>query len=164
MGKAENDPLGVLDTPGDLSPVISLPPQGIKEHRNEARYRAPWRAAIAIQGQDFIYGRIRDISLHGTAILNGFNLNPGTSVTLNIHVPTLATPCAPKVLVIYGTTSYSIHDADHLCFRIGITFVKFELDTDRVYLEERLTNHHIKMPDYVCQRSSDAPISRFSSG
>lgn len=164
MGKAENDPLGVLGAPSDIVPVVSLPPQGVKEHRNETRYKASWRAAIAVEGHSFIYGRIRDISLHGTAILNELNINPGTRVTINVHIPALATPCAPKVLVVHGTTSYSVHDADHLCFRIGITFVKFEPATDRVYLEERLINHHIKTPDYVCHRGSDAPISRFSAG
>lgn len=164
MGKAENDPLGLFGDVGDLTPVVALPPQGVKEHRNEARYKASWRTAIAIEGHDYIYGRIRDISLHGTAILNGLNIKPGASVTLNIHIPTLTTPCAPKVLVVHGATSYTVHDAEHLCFRTGITFIKFESAIDCAYLEERLTNHHPKVPDYVCRRGSDASISRFSSG
>lgn len=164
MGKSENDPLGVLDTPGDIVPVVSFPPKGVKEHRNEVRYLASWRVAVAIKGQDFYYGRVKDISLHGTAVLNGLDIKPGTSVTLNIHIPTLATPCKPKTLIVHGITTYSVHDANHLCFRVGVTFVKFEPDADCAYLEERLTNHHTKVPDYVCQRGSDASISRFSSG
>ena len=164
MGKAENDPLGVLGTPGDIAPVVSLPPQGVKEQRNETRYMASWRIAVAIEGQDFNYGRIKDVSLHGTAILNGLNLKPGTRVTLNIHIPTLSTPCKPKTLIVHGVASYAVHDVEHLCFRVGITFVKFEPAADRAYLEERLTNHHTKVPDYVCQRNTDRPISRFSSG
>lgn len=164
MSNAENDPFGVLGTSGDVTPVVALPPQGIKEHRNETRYKASWRAAIAIKGQDFHYGRVKDISLHGTAILNELSINPGASVTLNIYIPTLTAPCAPKVLALRGTVSYSIHDADHLCFRTGITFVMFEPAADRVYLEDRLTNHHIKVPDPVCQRGAAAPISRYSSG
>lgn len=163
MGKAENDPLGVLGASGDVSPVFSLPPQGVKEHRNETRYMASWRIAISVEGQDFHYGRVKDISLHGIAVLNGLNIKPGINVTLNIHVPSLTTPCEPKTLIVHGITSYAVHDAEHLCFRVGIAFVKFEPATDITYLEERLTNHHNKVPDYVCQRSTDQPISRVGS-
>lgn len=155
MGKSENDPLGVLGAVGDISPVYSLPPRGKKELRNETRYMASWRAAVSLEDKGFHYGRIRDISLHGTAILNGFNLKIGTGVTLNIHIPTLTATCASKVLIVRGITSYAVHDADHQCFRVGITFAEFEPAEDRTYLEDRLTNHHVKVADYVCRRSTD---------
>ncbi|MDO8466332.1 MAG: PilZ domain-containing protein [Gallionella sp.] len=155
MGKSENDPLGVLGAIGDISPVYSLPPRGKKELRNETRYMASWRAAVSVEGRDFHYGRIRDISLHGTAILSGLNIKDGTGVTLNIHIPALTTPCASKVLIVRGIASYAVHDVDHQCFRVGITFVEFEPAEDRTYLEERLTNHHAKVADYVCRRSTD---------
>lgn len=164
MGKAENDPLGVFGASSDVLPIESLPPQGTKEHRNEIRYLVTWRMAVSINGQGFHYGRAKNISLHGAAILSGLNIKPGTSVTLNIHTPPLTAPCKPKTLIIHGITSYAVHDADHLCFRVGVTFVKFEPVADLDYLEERLANHHVKAPDYVCQRDSDRPISRFSSG
>ena len=163
MGKAENDSLGVAATSGDVTPIVSLSPDA-KEHRSETRYKASWRVAVSVDGQDFIYGRIRDISVCGTAILNGLNIKPGTGVTLNIHIPTLTAPCVPKTLIVHGTSSYVVHDADHLCFRVGIVFNKFELAADIAYLKERLANHHIKVPDYVCQRNTDRPISRFSAG
>lgn len=164
MGKNENDVLGVFGASSNVSPIESLPPQGVKEHRNETRYMASWRIAVAIEGQDFNYGRVKDISLHGTAVLNGLNIKPGTGVTLNIHIPSLTIPCQPKTLIVHGITSYAVHDVDHLCFRVGITFAEFEPASDRAYLEERLANHHAKVPDYVCQRDTDRPISRFSSG
>jgi hypothetical protein len=170
MDETENDPfgvlndlLGVLDASADVSPVLSLPPHGVKEHRNETRYMASWRVSVFIEGHDLHYGRVKDISLHGIAILNGLNIKPGTNVTLNIHISSLTTPLKPKALVVHGITSYAVHDAGHLCFRVGIVFVKFAPATDRAYLEERLTNHHSKAPDYVCQRNADQPISRVGS-
>lgn len=155
MGKSENDPLGVLGTVGDISPIHSLPPRGKKDLRSEIRYMAAWRVAVSPEGRDFHYGRIKDISLHGTALLSGLNFKEGTSVTLNIHIPSLTAPCASKVLIVRGITSYAVHDVDHQCFRVGITFTEFEPAEDRAFLEERLTNHHAKVADYVCRRSTD---------
>lgn len=155
MGKSENDPLGVLGTVGDISPIHSLPPRGKKDLRSEIRYMAAWRVAVSLEGRNFHYGRIRDISLHGTALLSGLNFKEGTSVTLNIHTPSLTAPCASKVLIVRGITSYAVHDAHHQCFRVGITFTEFEPAEDRTFLEERLTNYHAKVADYICRRSTD---------
>lgn len=118
-----------------------LLPQHAREYRREDRYRVTWKVAVAVNGQ--IYGeKMMDISLHGAAILSEHNLKPETYVTLNIHVPLLASIGAPKILTVRGITTYSVHDAAHLCFRIGINFVEFELPSDRTYLEERLKNYH----------------------
>lgn len=144
MSNTDNNFLGELDIFDNVSPIKSSPPQGAKEHRNEIRYRAAWRIFVAIEGHNLHDGRIRDISIHGTAILNVRNLKPGTSVTLHIHIPPLNGPGTPRILIAHGKTSYSIHDVDNQCFRVGVTFVKFELASDRAYLEARLTNHHSK--------------------
>lgn len=142
MNSNDNNSLDMSEAFGDVSPIKSLPPKGSKEHRKEARYRASWRIDVAVEGHDLHDGRIKDISLHGTAILNGRNLKPGISITLHIHIPPLTIPGVPKILIVHGKTCYAIHDADNLCFRVGITFVKFELASDRAFLEARLTNHH----------------------
>jgi len=157
--------LDMIDTLDEVAPTKSRSHQSLKEHRSEIRYKANWRVAIAaIERGNLIYGRIRDISLNGAAILNELNIKPGTSVTLKIFIPTFISPSEPKILVVHGTTSYSVHDADHFCFRSGIAFAKFELATDRAFLQDHLANYNIRMPDQVRQRSSDAPISRFSAG
>ena len=145
MGKSENDPLGVLGTVGDISPIHSLPPRGKKDLRSEIRYMAAWRVAVSLEGRDFHYGRIRDISLHGAAILIGRNPKPGTKVMLHIHLPSLTGPGASKILKVTGSAAYSVRDANSQCFRVGITFVKFELLSDRDFLEDRLVNHHSKV-------------------
>lgn len=164
MGKAENDQLRASSR---ARPDSSMLPQGGKEQRRETRYMVSWRVAVSVNGQglvngqdlvngrDWHYGRVKDISLHGAAILNELNLKPGTRVTLNIHMPTLNRLCEPKVLIVHGTIAYTAHDTSLMCFRSGISFAKFEQESDKAYLEERLANNHVKVPDYVCRRSSD---------
>lgn len=144
MVDVENDPLGVLAAFNDVTPIESLPPQGVKEHRREIRYKASWKIAVTVEGKDLHDGRIKDISLHGAAILMGRNLKPNASVMLHIHIPSLAGPDVPKVLRVNGMTSYTVHDASDQCFRVGVYFVKFEMPSDCAYLEARLTNHHSK--------------------
>lgn len=158
MGKAENDQLRAS---GRARPDNSMLQQGSKEQRRETRYMVSWRVAVSVNGQDLVngrdwhYGRVKDISLHGAAILNELNLKPGTRVTLSIHMPTLNRLCEPKVLTVHGEIAYTAHDTSLMCFRSGISFVKFEQESDRAYLEERLANNHVKVPDYVCRRSTD---------
>ena len=153
MGKAENNQLRASSGMPN-----SLPPKCGKEHRREARYMVSWRAALSVDGQKIHYGRLKDISPHGAAILNDFNIKPGACVTLNIHVPTLDISCESRILTAYGIAAYTVCDAEHQCFRIGISFVEFGQTSDRAYLEERLASCHVKVPDYVCQRSTDRMI------
>lgn len=158
MGKAENDQLRASSR---ALPNNSMLPQGSKDLRRETRYMVSWRVAVSVNGQDLVngqgwhYGRVKDISLHGAAILNELNLKPGTRVTLNIHMPTLNRLCEPKALIVHGTIAYTAHDTSLMCFRSGISFAKFEQESDKAYLEERLANNHVKVPDYVCRRSTD---------
>ena len=152
MGKAENDQLRASSR---ARPDNSMLPQGSKDLRRETRYMVSWRVAVSVNGQEWHYGRVKDISLHGAAILNELNLKPGTRVTLSIHMPTLNRLCEPKVLIVHGTIAYTAHDTSLMCFRSGISFAKFEQESDRAYLEERLASNHVKVPDYVCRRSTD---------
>lgn len=155
MGKAENDQLCAFS---DVSPVKSSPPKVGEEQRRATRYMVSWRAAISVDRQNFYYGRLRDISPHGAAILNDLNIKPGTHVTLKIYIPTIDKPCEPKVLIVRGVTVYTVYDAERLCFRAGISFVKSGQASECVYLEERLKNPAIAEKDHVCRRSTDRAI------
>lgn len=150
MGRDENDWLSAI---GDVSPVSSSPPKGSKEQRQETRYLASWRVAICVDGRDPHYGRVKDISLCGAAILNEVNIRPGTRLTLNILLPTLDRAREPRVLTVHCMAVYTAYDADHLCFRVGVSFTRYEQAPDRAYLEKRLTNYHVAVPDNANRRS-----------
>jgi hypothetical protein len=141
MNDTELDPLCLLTAFDEVLPIKSLPPQGTKEHRQQIRYMVSWKAAVTAEGQDLHEGKVRDISLHGAAILLDRNFQPGTRITLHIQVPFLNSYSAQKTLTVHGQTSYTVHDANSHCFRTGIAFTGFELESDRVYLEERLTKY-----------------------
>lgn len=144
MNNDNDDLLGMLGTSIGVPPVKSPPPGNARYHRKEGRYMAAWKIAVAAEGQGQHNGKLRDISLHGAAILVECNLKPQTRVTLHIHVPSLEGR-APKILVIHGATTYTVHDMHSLRFRTGISFAKFDVASDQAYLESRLTNHHSKV-------------------
>lgn len=126
----------------DISPVKAAPPKGTKEHRQEPRFRARWKIIVIIQGQDFHDGQIRDISQNGASILVGRNLSPSTKVILCIDIPSLTGHGKPRTIVVHGRVVYTVHDGEHMTFRAGVQFIKFNLASDRSYLEARLTEHH----------------------
>jgi hypothetical protein len=145
MTDIDNDPLGVFDTPAEVMPIESLPPQGGSELRKETRYRATWRVDVIVGDQGSHDGRINDISLHGAAILLERNLKPNIKVTLHIYLPSLTGPFLPTVLTVHGMTRYTVHDSDDQLFRVGVAFTKFEMVSDRGYLDTRLTSHHLEI-------------------
>lgn len=145
MNSIDDDPLGVFGAPAEVTPIESLPPQGGSELRRETRYRATWKVDIAINGDELHDGRINDISLRGASILLGRNLKPDIKVTLRIYLPSITGPYPPTVLTVHGMTRYTVHDADDLLFRVGIAFIEFDMVSDRGYLNERLTNHHLEI-------------------
>jgi hypothetical protein len=126
MGKAENDQLRASS---NASLANSLPPRCGKEHRKETRYMVSWRAAVSIDGQTFHYGRLKDISLHGAAILNDLNVKPGACVTLKIHIPTLDRSCESKVMMVRGKTAYTVCDATPIS---GSAFISLNLGRHRI--------------------------------
>ncbi|MDD2914072.1 MAG: PilZ domain-containing protein [Gallionella sp.] len=155
---AEKTMLDMLDIFDETPPNKSPSPQNARGHRKEIRYKVAWRVAVLVGGLNPYYGRVKDISLDGAAILNELNLKCGASVVLNIHIPALNGSCDSKIMSVHGKTIYTVYDADRMCFRVGVTFVRFEQESDRAYLAERLINNHIAVPDYVCRRSTDQTI------
>ena len=145
MTNANNDPLGVFDASIDVEPIEAFPPEYGSEHRKETRYRATWKVDVIVGGQDLHDGRLNDISLHGASILLGRNLKPDIKVTLHIYMPSITGPYPPTVLTVHGMTRYTVHDSDDLLFRVGIAFTEFEMVSDRGYLDERLTRHHLEI-------------------
>lgn len=143
MKNIDNDPFdigGAFDD--EVTPVEASPPEGTREHRQEPRFKARWKIIVIIQGENFHDGQIKDISANGASILVERNLRPGTKVILCIDIPSLTGHGKPRTIVVHGKIVYTVHDGEHLTFRAGIHFSKFNLASDRSYLEARLTEHH----------------------
>jgi hypothetical protein len=147
MFNSEEDTFGLLSAFRDVSPIKSQQPKGGIENRRGDRYKATWRVAVEASGHDLHYAKINDISLFGVAILNDQNLKPQSKTTLHIQIPSVKNTVDQKILIVHGLTAYSIHDAKHGCFRIGINFNEFGLESDRDFLHTRLTTHHSKVPN-----------------
>ena len=147
MSKNDNeiDPYRMLDAFADILPIAAILPQGVREHRKGTRYSVSWRIVIALEGHELYDGKINDISLYGAAFLNGRNLKPNTRLVLHIYIPNLTNQEGARIIRVQGKTSYTVHDLKHQCFRVGIAFVEFALDSDRAYLEARLSNHHYQV-------------------
>jgi len=133
IDKLEFDVMNVLQ---DALPAKTLAPTVIDDRRQDERYSVNWRITIMVDGQSH-EGRLKDVSLHGAAILIHRSINPNIIFTLNIHLPPLQ-PGLKKVITIRCVTCNTVHDSRDQCFRIGVSFKQFKLPSDLVSLEERM--------------------------
>ncbi len=139
------DPVKSQKALDEVSLIESLPTQGRREYRRSTRYNVSWRVIIDLEGHSSYEGKIKDISLHGAAVLNELNLRPNTPITLHIQIPPLVKQGKPRVIQVAGKISYTVHDVKQQCFRAGIAFTEFSLDSDRAYLEARLSEHQVEV-------------------
>ena len=117
------------------------------EHRSDTRYSASWRVALVIGGKVLHEGKLKDISASGAAILIQINLKVGISLELHMLLPALHHGHEQKVIIAHGKTCNSAHDSQHHCFRVGISFDKFVVASDRDYLKSRLEGRHRVIAD-----------------
>ena len=120
-----------------MSKANSSPNDG----RKAIRYSASWRVAVAIEGQPLREGRTKDISSDGLAILYPQNLRSGVTITMHILIPPLTTD-EQRIIIVRGLTCNTVHDSNHHCFRVGVSFEHFETEADREFLRKRLENSH----------------------
>ena len=111
------------------------------KNRKAIRYKASWRIAIAVDGQLLREGRIKDISANGVGVLFSNNIMAGLPLTLHILVPALGAH-EQKIIIVHAKTRSTVHDSSHHCFRVGISFEKFEMVADREFLAKRLETSH----------------------
>jgi hypothetical protein len=72
---------------------------------------------------------------------------PLVSCTIHIQVAPLDLKSKPHVITATGSIVYSVYDGNKRCFRTAINFLGFQQASDLQYLEERLSKHHVKLPD-----------------
>ena len=117
-----------------------------KEQRKTPRYIVNWRAIIVTDEKGTVHGLIKDISMSGASIYKEVSL-PVVNCALHIQVSPLVIGSKPYVMVVDGKVIYSVYDGNKNLFRTAITFLKFHKKSDQDYLEERLTKHHVKIPE-----------------
>jgi len=141
MQSVDNLEFDVMDVLQDAFPNKTQAPIVIDDRRQDERYSVNWRITI-VAGRESHEGRLKDISLHGAAILIHRAINPNVKITLHIHVPPLH-PGAKKAITIQCVTANTVHDSHDQCFRVGISFTKFDLPSDAAYLDGRIKTQSI---------------------
>lgn len=112
-----------------------------KDQRVEPRVHVRWHVDVFVEGRPVYHGFIKDISLKGADVFIDHNLQNVKLVKLLIHVPPLNTTSDRHVVDVSGKVIYASHDSDELLFRTGIKFLQFNLESDQVYLQSRITKH-----------------------
>jgi hypothetical protein len=142
----EEQPENIDEMLLSLSPQKSTGAVERNEQRKTPRFRVKWHADILVDEQCKDQGFIHDISTMGAAIY----LNSSLSIekcTLHIHVPPLNLQSESHVIEVSGEIVYVVYDGDKQLFRAAISFIRFHLESDRAYLDERLTKYHLKIPE-----------------
>ena len=139
----------------DLADILSLfTPQkstvteSSKKPRKASRFRVKWHVDIFIDGQSVYFGSINDASTQGVSLYLNSHL-PRIKCTLHIHIPPHNIGSKPHVMAASGKIVYIVYDSNKQSFRIGVNFLSFNLESDLKYLDERLTKHHLKIPEFV---------------
>jgi len=116
------------------------------EGRKAPRYRVKWHADILIGNHSKHHGFINDISTVGASIYLNHGL-PQIKSTLHIHVPPLSATSKPYVIKVSGMIVYVVYDGEKQLYRAAINFLKFNVESERALLDERLTKHQTKISE-----------------
>lgn len=92
-------------------------------------------------------GFVKDVSTTGASVYLGRNLQAVRFVTLHICVTPSDTISKPRIVVVFGKVAYTVYDSEEHLFRAGVSFLKFNSESDLTFLEARLTNHHVEIPE-----------------
>lgn len=151
---ADVDVSNVIDLSPELTKENPAMPVGIwagaresKELRRAPRFRVKWRIEIHVDEQGMFTGFVKDISTTGASIYMGRSLQAVKFVTLHMCVTPSDTVSKPRIVVVFGKIAYTVYDSTEHLFRAGVTFLKFNSESDLAFLKARLTNHHVEIPD-----------------
>lgn len=121
---------------GTLAPSGNTP--NLQDHRFEPRIRVKWHADAFIDGAAVYQGFVKDISLSGTDIFLGANLQKVKSLIVRIHVPPLSKKEAAHILNVSGKVIYTSYDSSEFLFHTGIRFLQFESESEQALLQSRI--------------------------
>lgn len=111
----------------------------MKDLRRHPRYRLRWPATLVVGGAA-VSGKLLDISIAGASVLSDMHLRHVEHLTLQLLPPPIHTGQSQKIITVQSKLVYLVHSSEHMCFRAGFQFVRFE-ESGRQLLEERLLQH-----------------------
>lgn len=109
--------------------------EGRPEHRSHPRYRVDWRVAIVNEegaNRDIFYSRAYDVSLGGVSVLSDDNLFFDNAVVVLLCLPPLLPNGRVKIVEAHSRIVYTVLGASIQQFRLGIQFIKFKDDGQKV--------------------------------
>jgi hypothetical protein len=112
------------------------------ELRKHPRYRVHWRVAI-VHGADgkheIFHGRTHDLSMNGSSVYSDHNIFVEEPVTVLLAMPPLTPDQGEKIIEVSSRMVYTILAANHHQFRIGLHFLHFKADGQKL-LADNLAN------------------------
>ncbi len=123
--------------------VHSSPFNPGNEQRREPRFHVHWHVATELDKHGICLGFIKEISIQGATLYLDHDLIKVKKIILEIQVPALQPHTAPHILAIDCQVIYAIHDSDEQMFRTGIHFDKFQVESEKDFLDHRLKNFEI---------------------
>ena len=158
----ENNPADLSDELADLLASISpkksanaagnaasnaAESRGSGELTRRKRYRHPvrWRVAIVNKDgdrNDIYHGRTYDVSLSGISVLLDRNMLFTSEVVLLLAIPPMHQGQKETIIEIQCRLTHTVLDSEHSQFRLGMKFIHFKGDGQRI-LSDILSKRHI---------------------
>jgi hypothetical protein len=122
------------------NPANPTPPSpGAIQNFQQPHHHFKWHVDVRVDGHDVYQGFIKEITLEGTHLFVEHNLQNAKFVKLHIHIPPVAHATPHPVVEVSGNIISTIFDSTEDCFRSAIHFKEFTLESDRIYLQSRLS-------------------------
>ncbi|MCX7178439.1 MAG: hypothetical protein NTX56_06550 [Proteobacteria bacterium] len=132
-----------LQEPG-TSNIEEIAKSASSESRSAERYFVRWKMAIVFEEQaqkPTFHGRTHDLSLVGTGMLIGKNIQPTSGpVIVLLAPPPLSLKERPRIIEIKSRQLDAVYSGPNSSFRLGFAFLEFKNDGFDL-LADRLKHH-----------------------
>ena len=113
------------------------------------RHPVRWRVAIVNKSSgkhEIFHGRTHDVSMFGISILLERNVIFTSEVVVLLAIPPMHQGLKETIVEIQCNLTHSVLDSEHNLFRLGMKFVHFKRDGQRI-LSDTLSKRHIPKPE-----------------
>ncbi len=105
------------------------------ENRKSPRYYTRWRIDIVFdetENRPTIHGHTHDVSLSGASMYGDHDVVSTTPVTVLLSPPLEHERGQQETIEIRAQLAYSVYAGSNFRFRIGLSFIKFKNDGQRI--------------------------------